>query len=136
MQEGTSDGFTVRHIAIQRAEEDNYFVLGLSGTQDGNGDALLLQRSLSFDEQDRSLGMDTCAVSVASGATVYGGLTRCSLDEGTLWLHFSAAAAQTLGVPQACQLRLAVDPPSVVRLRDGLRFLFSNVSSPPVDLSL
>ena len=96
----STDGFPLRYITFEELDELNTLVLGLSDTQDGSGNILILERGLSFDEQDVALGQDTYSISTASGATVYGGIMRSVLDERLLTIELTAEAAGALGTTQ------------------------------------
>ena len=51
---------------------------------DGSGDRFEVQRSRTFDEQDRTLGMDTYCLVMDSGATHYGGVIGWQVDEANV----------------------------------------------------
>ena len=132
----STDGFPLRYITFEELDELNTLVLGLSDTQDGSGNILILERGLSFDEQDVALGQDTYSISTASGATVYSGITRCVIKDRVLTLDFSAEAADSLGITHTCQFPLELDLGSIERLREGLRRLFGDESSASLELSV
>ena len=129
MNNSSTDGFPLRYITFEELDELNTLVLGLSDTQDGSGNILILERGLSFDEQDVALGQDTYSISTASGATVYGGIMRSVLDERLLTIELTAEAAGALGTTQTCQFLLELDSGSVGRLREGLRRVLEGDSS-------
>lgn len=128
--------FVVREAAVALRAAENALVVGLSEGVGGAGQTLLFQVALSFDEQDRSLGMDTYSVTNASGATVYGGVTHCVLTGDLLTLRFDAASALALGSAAVCHLQLAVDAASVAALREGLRRVLTTGNSTPSQLTL
>ncbi|MDB5058727.1 MAG: hypothetical protein JWO59_2199 [Chloroflexi bacterium] len=136
MNRDNIDGFVVRHLAVQELEELDSFVVGLSDSKDGSGDALIFATGLTFDEQDRSLGQDTYSISTASGATAYDGVIRCVLDDNVLTLDLDPKTASTLGVSQTCQFPLEIGPSSIARLKEGLRQVLMSGSSTPKDLRL
>ena len=51
---------------------------------DGSGTRFEVQRSGTFDEQDRTLGMDTYCLVMDSGATHYGGVIGWQVDEANV----------------------------------------------------
>jgi len=136
MGAGRMDGFPLRHVALEELEDINTLVLGLSDTQGGGGNTLVLEKGLSYDEQDAALGQDTYSISTASGATVYSGITRCVIKDRVLTLDFSAEAADSLGITHTCQFPLELDLGSIERLREGLRRLFGDESSASLELSV
>ena len=128
MNKNGPDGFIVRHIAVEESEDLNALVVGLSDMPDGSDNVLMLQKGLEFDEQDRALEMDTYSISTASGATFYGGIASCILQDDLLTLTLTPEAADTLGATQTCEFQLEIDPDSVARLREGLRQILADES--------
>jgi hypothetical protein len=107
------------------------YVLGIADRDDGSGEVLILSVGLSpYDEQDRSLGMNTYCISTSDGATVYGGLISCVLRFDTLTLGFDAEAARTLGIPMDITLPLRIDPAAVYTLQAGLNRILERASNP------
>ena len=133
---GSMDGFPLRYVALEEPEETNTLVLGLSDIQDGSGNTLIIERGLSYDEQDAALGQDTYSISTASGATVYSGIIRCVSNDQVLTLDFTAEAADGLGITHTCQFPLELDLGSIERLRKGLRRVFEDESSASLELSI
>lgn len=88
-----------RARAVASIEIDDAFCVVLAEDEDGDGDGsvLELQRALSFDEQDRKLGMDTYCICL-DGGTHYGGVANWSVTEHRLELHFDEAAADHFAV--------------------------------------
>jgi hypothetical protein len=77
-------GVTELHAAAVGAEEmtdTNCYVLVLAEHSDAGGRRLELQSSLSYDEQEKSLGQDTYCLCTETGACHYGGVTSWALDE-------------------------------------------------------
>ncbi len=68
----------------------------LAEEESGEGARVELQRATSFDEQDRALGQDTYCLSLHTGASVYGGVTRWLLAPRRLKLELSEKAADVL----------------------------------------
>lgn len=64
----------------------------------GGGLRLEMQRSLSSDEQDRRLGLDTYCLCTEDGATHYGGVTSWSLTPGSLEIRIDAEAEEAFAV--------------------------------------
>src|SRR5215210_5101471 len=104
---------------VTSGQEDDAFVLAFA-LEDGQ--ALIFQLAISFDQQDAMLGMDTYSISSASGATAYGGLASAQLDGSLIVLQLDDEPAATLGLSNELRLRLA-DVASVEKAKDGLRRL-------------
>ncbi len=118
--------FEVRRIAVEELHELDTYVVGIAENADGSGDALLLQTALTAStEQDRALDMDTYCVSTAWGATVYGGVRACVLQDDLLTLEFDPPTAETLGISQECRFHLRVDQDRIEQLKQGLRTVFA-----------
>lgn len=62
-------------------------------------DHLLVQRALSFDDQDRALGQDTYCLVTATGATFYGGVEIARIESLDLVLSFTSEAVAALDLP-------------------------------------
>jgi hypothetical protein len=109
--------FTGRAVAVQELHDLNAFVVVLAENPDGSGARLELQKALSFDEQDRTLGLDTYCLCTEAGATCYGGVIAWTLGPNALEIRLEADAAETLGAPG-----FAIDFPSedFAALRGGL----------------
>jgi Immunity protein 10 len=133
---GSVDQFTIRCVAVADDDDLNTFVVGLAEDADGSGWGLVFQIAHSFDEQDRMLGEDTYCISTTWGATVYGGLTSCVLQDDELVLEFDSEGADTLGISEECHLQLQVDRDAILQLRQGLSRVFSSGSSRPDRLHL
>lgn len=137
MEDDLIVGFPVYHVAVEELADVDTFIVGLAETEVGDGPSLLLSIVLlPSDEQDHALGLDTYCVSTGGGATVYGGLTRCVLQDDALTLGFTPVAAKTLGLPLQMRLPLHVKHETIARLRDGLRRIFSPPSRSPTNLIL
>jgi len=103
------DSFIAGAVGIEELPDVNSFVVVLAEQADGSGARLELQRALSFNEQDRKLGMDTYCLCVTSGATHYGGVTSWSVRERRLELALTDDAAATLGTGPSIVVRLPID---------------------------
>jgi hypothetical protein len=91
--------FRARSVASVEMLDANAFCVVLAEDEDGDGDGsvLELQRALSFDEQDRKLGMDTYCICL-DGGTHYGGVVTWSVTAHRLELHFDEEAADHFAV--------------------------------------
>jgi len=112
--------FTAQIVGIEKLEDTNTFVIVLCESPTGEGARLELQRSLSFDEQDRKYGMDTYCVCTHTGACHYGGIEWYKLDDNTLTVALCSDAADALGVSSVFRVILDIDSTSRGKLRAAL----------------
>jgi hypothetical protein len=122
----------VRAAAGTQLDELNTFAVVMAEEPDGSGNRIELQRALEFDEQDRSLGMDTYCTYVADGACQYGGIRKCVLNGNELLLEIASETASALGVHKQLVLQLDVDSPSLDQVRVGILRIFDDDREPPV----
>lgn len=113
--------FDARAIAFLRDEDLEADVLALAEQEDGSGRRVELQRALVVTDEDRQLGMDTYCLVVETGATHYGGIEACTLDDGVLELRLSPEATEDLGVDGGFRVRVGDEPGAVQAVTDGLR---------------
>ena len=66
--------FDASAVAFERDDELNAQYLVLAERADGSSRRLEVQKSLRFDQQDLSLGMDTYCLVTEEPATHYGGV--------------------------------------------------------------
>ncbi len=85
-----------------------------------SGDRIEVQRSLTFDEQDRRLGMNTYCL-VRQGASHYGGLQSWTIESGLLHLKLSSPAAAALELPAEFSIAVGADGEEL--LKEHLRRL-------------
>jgi len=109
--------FSARAVAAEELRDLNAYVVVLAESLDGSGARLELQKALSFDEQDRALGLDTCCLCTETGATCYGGVVAWTLKPDALEIRLDADAAEALGTPG---FAIALPPTELAELRDGL----------------
>ena len=74
---------------------------------------LIIQRALSFDDQDVALGMNTHCLTNEVQATVYGGVREYCILDRRLALELSDEAARALELSAHVSLRFPSDPPSI-----------------------
>jgi hypothetical protein len=86
--------------------------------ESGEGARVELQRATSFDDQDRALGQDTYCLSLHTGASVYGGVTRWLLAPGQLKLELSKEASDALELDT--ELTIEFDAQQVADLEEWL----------------
>ncbi len=136
--QSTSSGcsFGVRAVGVEDPSEDGVVIVGLAEYPDGDGQNLIFQLGLEFDEQDVALGMDTYCLSVETGATFYGGVTSCVLDGDLLTIGLDAEAAATLRTGEECRLRLMVPPESIALVAEVLRKVLTGGGATPTRLIL
>lgn len=111
--------FKAKAVAALELPDLDMFAVVLAEEPDGSGSRLEIQKALSFDEQDRRLGLDTYCLCTEEGATHYGGVTSWILTGDSLEVRLDAKAAKTLGVEDGFVVNFAAE--SLPGLRDGLR---------------
>jgi hypothetical protein len=114
--------FKAKEVAAVELSDLNTFAVVLAEGPDGNGSRLEIQRALSFDGQDRQLGLDTYCLCTEDGATHYGGVTSWTLNQSVLEVRLDTKAATALGVEGG----FVVDfpPERLPTLKDGLERVF------------
>lgn len=71
-------------------------------------------------QQDHELGQNTYCISLASGATHYGGVRACALHGNRLTLRLCPKSAEELGIDEHVVVEFRVDPDATAVVRDGL----------------
>ncbi len=77
-------------------EELDFEAVVIAG--DDLDDSIEVQRALTFDDQDRSLGMDTYCLVRGGTAKHYGGIEQWSVTDNVLSIRFTTEAAAALGL--------------------------------------
>ena len=108
--------FRANAVSSVELPESATFTVVLAEELDG-GERLELQRALSFDEQDRRLGMDTYCLCTEAGC-VYGGVASWTVSADALELRLEEQAAKMLGVDGG--FRVSFPPERRQVLREGL----------------
>ena len=97
--------------------EDNYEALVVRDEQ--GEDWIEFQRALTYDDQDRELGMDTYCLVRGGSAAYYGGLISWKLRYGILQLQLDADASATVpALLDALEKVLRLHPRVVVLTAD------------------
>lgn len=112
--------FTATAVAAADLPDIGVFSVVLAEHRDGSGRRLEIQRSASFNTQDRRLGQDNYCISIDTGASCYGGVSSWGLVEGALEIQLDAKAAATLGVSGRLAVRLDVGEEERRSLKEGL----------------
>jgi hypothetical protein len=110
--------FRAKVVAAAELPDLNTFAVVLAEDGDGSGLRLEIQKALSFDEQDRRLGLDTYCLCTEAGATYYGGVTSWTLTEGSLELRLDEKAAEVLGVEGGFVVNFA--PERLPAIKEGV----------------
>jgi Immunity protein 10 len=106
---------TFRHAGESEAE--NVYVVGMSEHPGGEGRVITFQVDLEDSDED-----DTYCVVLDPGQhTVYGGITECVIEDGTLRLSLSPEAADELGVEPHLRFHLTLDRDQLALVSAGLR---------------
>ena len=118
---GVRTAFDASAVAFARDDELNAQYLVLAERADGSGRRLEVQRSLQFDEQDLSLGMDTYCLLTEKQATHYGGVLDWRIEGSTLHLELTEEAGRVMGasgfqITLPCSERAAVQSALLVLL--------------------
>lgn len=92
----------------------NYAMLAFE--DEDSGDFFAVQRSFTFDDQDRELGMDTYCL-VRGDATHYGGLESFEVADTQVRLQLDSAAADVLELPLLTEIAIDPDQAETVRAR-------------------
>jgi immunity protein 10 of polymorphic toxin system len=90
--------FIANAVAAVELSDINTVAVVLAQEPDGSGVRLEIQRSLSFNEQDRRCGQDTYCLCTEHGATWYGGVRSWTLGPNSLEIMLEPRAAEALGV--------------------------------------
>jgi hypothetical protein len=87
-----------RAFAVYSGRLDDALLVVLGAEKDGGGERVEISRSVSFDEQDRALKLDTYCIATHDGATHYGGIAAWSVESGFVTLQLTPEACRVLGV--------------------------------------
>ena len=90
----------------------------LAETEEGDA-RLEFQRGLTFDAQDKALGMDTYGLCTEKG-TLYGGAQSWRVSEGCLQLSLTAAAAKALRLDIEVSIALQLPDNMVHQVTAGI----------------
>lgn len=112
-------------VAVMEDHDVDTFLVAFAEQPDGSGRQLQLQASISkeWSESDIECGFDTYCLLVDTGATVYGGVTSWSVEEGHLKLELTNEAASTLRVGRNLDIEFAIE--KTAEVKSGLERVFS-----------
>ncbi|NRD61444.1 hypothetical protein HRD49_06735 [Corallococcus exiguus] len=99
--------FHAAAVGADEMQDINTYAVVLAERHDGAGMRLEIQKSLSFDDQDRVGGMDTYCLCTESGACHYGGVTRWMVGESSIEVLLDARASSALGVDGGFQVEVS-----------------------------
>lgn len=118
--------FTAHNISV--GESDAGWSLALTDGGNHPTHYLLIQRSRSFDEQDRSLGMDNLHYEIGDQSkSFYGGVNRIRLSPSTLSLWLDMAVARKQGSHHEVTFGLALTLTQWEDLRTSLRKITESI---------
>jgi hypothetical protein len=110
------------HITV--SDEETYLLIGFADHEFDTRAYIMLQQAYEFDEQDRTLGMDTVYIERDDQSqSTYGGIEQVMLTPTTVCLTLSAETAHTLGSEIDLCITITPTPTELRTLRDGLRQL-------------
>ncbi len=112
------------------------FVIVLADRSEAPTEWLEIQQSLEFDAQDEDLGLDTYCLVISAGASQYGGITACKLDDDKLKIVLSSAAARDIGLDQHLEFDLSAAKAEIAGLRNALGRIFKDDREAPVQMRL
>jgi Immunity protein 10 len=121
--------------SVARLDDLNTFLVIIADRSDSPRNTIELQCAIEADDQDRALGMNTYGIVLSSGATHYGGITRCSVSQRRLIFAFSEDAEAALGFSGA-DITLELSDAEVEALRQGLIHVFALSKAVPHVLEL
>jgi hypothetical protein len=122
--------FRAKACAIEEDEDLNSFMIVLADDPENPEEWIELQQALEYDEQDQELGMDSYCIVDESGASYYGGISECKLDQKVLGFALNEEAGATLGF-DSLVIELAFAEPSKEALCEALQTIFERSSSTP-----
>ena len=128
--------FIVQAISVNELTDVETFLVGMYDNAEMPGEYFEIQKSLTFDEQDYELGMNTYCIVLSNGATHYGGIESCVLQGNLLNIGLLVTAAQTLGIHTEIECHLQVTQDAIDTLRSGLQRIFENDIGQPQTLAL
>jgi Immunity protein 10 len=129
------ESFEADMCSVMNIDDLNAFVIVLANNADLSLNCLELQKSLSNDDQDYELGMDTYCIVTSTGATFYGGITACVLSHARLSIRLSLEATNALGV-SGFDIALLISSGEKEQLKGGLIKLFDGSNQQPENLVL
>ena len=118
--------FDATAVAFVRDEEVDSAYLVLAENEDGSGERLEIQLSLTITDDDRRLGMDTYCLVNEGGATHYGGVEGWTLNGSVLDIKLDQDAAEELGVEGGYRIRLADPQKMAGEINVGLRAILGS----------
>jgi hypothetical protein len=112
--------FTATNVSV--GEDEDCWFLALTDDGDIPVHYILIQRGRSFDEQDRSLGMDDLYYEINDQLnSFHGGVSHIALSRSTLILRLAEAVAQSRRLPTELSIGLALTMSEFEELRGALR---------------
>jgi hypothetical protein len=118
--------FDATAVAFRRDEDVDAEYLVLAENEDGSGERIEIQRSLTITDDDRRLGMDTYCLVNEGGVTHYGGVEAWSLNGSVLEIKLDQDAAQELGAEGGYRIHLADPQKMADEVKVGLRAILGS----------
>lgn len=97
---------------------------------DGSGFGIQFSMAETFDDQDRTLGMDTYCIRTSEGACRYGGVVSAGSGPDYVDIDLDSATAAALHVPERFRLRLLVEPAVIEDFTDEMAKLLGDAFRP------
>jgi Immunity protein 10 len=121
--------FEANTVVVDDSSED-FIVVGFADEQGGKyREALHFQRSHKFDDQDRTLGLDSVyAERNDQSQGGYGGVERVELHSDRVRVMIKGDLTKRMGTAEF-EIALGVPAAEIDRLREGMRAVFAGFGS-------
>ena len=126
MSTSSTSKITAQLVSVWRDEALTGAALAENAASSGWN--LIFQRARRFDEQDRSLGIDTYCLSNEAGLTSYGGISDWSIAGTELVLALDEKVSGELGLANEMRVALAVSPVTIKELGSALTEILAPTS--------
>jgi hypothetical protein len=106
--------------------EDDVIMIGFADDEFDTKEHLLLQKSLEFDEQDKTLGQDKVHITYIDELySAYGGVQKVILKSNSVEIQLSASTAKVLQTEEQIEILLAQQGTSnIEELKHYLQLMF------------
>ena len=131
---GMPDRFTASVLAVEELPDLNTFLIALTDQEEDPTRIIELQRALE-PEEDGEQDFDSYCLVLDQGATHYGGMTACILNERQLELRLDDPAAEVFET-DGFEITLDLSDLDQARLAMGLQRLFLGDRLAPTELIL
>ncbi len=89
-------------------DEDKFYLVGFADDEYDTINYLMLQKALTFDEQDKEQGMDQVYIEFKDQShSYYGGITRLEITDDSFIFGLEANTAKALDLPQSFTITIS-----------------------------